>query len=87
MREFQADDGPRFILCSAEAAWEELILTRANHCFMISPWFNASVENQAMDRVYRIGQTRNVRVVRFCMKSKKGCSLCRRPRRQLARDP
>jgi hypothetical protein len=35
---------------------------------MMDPWWNAAAENQAMDRIYRIGQTRDVRAIRFLMK-------------------
>lgn len=68
MKEFSADDGPRFILCSLHAAGTGITLNRASHCFMMDTWWNVSVENQAMDRVHRIGQTRDVRVIRFVMK-------------------
>ena len=34
---------------------------------MMDTWWNQAVEQQAMDRVHRIGQTRNVRVLRFIM--------------------
>jgi len=67
MKHFAADDGPRFILCSLHAAGTGITLNRGNHVFMMDTWWNISVENQAMDRVHRIGQTRPVRVVRFVM--------------------
>jgi len=35
---------------------------------IVEPWFNSAVEEQAMDRIYRIGQTRAVRIVRLVMK-------------------
>ena len=35
-------------------------LTEANYVFLIDPWWNRQVENQAIDRVYRIGQNKNV---------------------------
>ena len=62
---FGAPFGPKVILCSLRAAGVGLNLTRANHAFMMDLWWNPSVEDQAMDRVHRIGQTRPVRVVRF----------------------
>lgn len=35
---------------------------------MMDPWWNAAAEKQAMDRIYRIGQNRPVRMIRFLMK-------------------
>ena len=35
---------------------------------MVDPWWNPAVEEQAMDRVHRLGQTRAVEVVRFAMR-------------------
>ena len=43
-------------------------LTRGNHVFMMDCWWNQATENQAMDRVHRIGQKRRVIVRRFVMK-------------------
>ena len=40
-------------------------LTRANHVFHFDRWWNPAVENQATDRVFRIGQSRNVQVHKF----------------------
>ncbi|MGA1627194.1 MAG: helicase-related protein, partial [Prochlorothrix sp.] len=42
-----------------------LNLTRANHVFHYDRWWNPAVENQATDRAFRIGQTRNVQVHKF----------------------
>lgn len=42
-----------------------LNLQRANNVFLCDPWWNMAVEEQAIDRVYRIGQRKKVRVVRF----------------------
>lgn len=53
------------MLASLTAAGTGINLTSANHCFICDPWWNASVEEQAMDRVHRIGQTKPVRVVRL----------------------
>jgi SNF2 family DNA or RNA helicase len=42
-----------------------LTLTNANHVFHFDRWWNPAVENQATDRAYRIGQTRQVQVHKF----------------------
>ncbi|KAF9437261.1 hypothetical protein BGZ76_001426 [Entomortierella beljakovae] len=44
-----------------------LNLVSANHVVLMDPWWNPSLENQAIDRVHRIGQTRNVSVHRLCI--------------------
>jgi SNF2 family DNA or RNA helicase len=53
-----------FIL-SLKAGGVGLNLTRANHVFHFDRWWNPAVENQATDRAFRIGQTRNVQVHKF----------------------
>jgi len=58
---------PRFILCSLLAAGTGINLTRGNHCFMMDCWWNIAMENQAMDRIHRIGQQRKVHIMRFVM--------------------
>ena len=40
-------------------------LTQANYVILLDPWWNPSVENQAMDRAHRIGQKRVVTVIRL----------------------
>ena len=42
-----------------------LNLTAANHVFHFDRWWNPAVENQATDRAFRIGQTKNVQVHKF----------------------
>ncbi|KAL3910186.1 MAG: hypothetical protein SGILL_007793, partial [Bacillariaceae sp.] len=64
----QDPDSPRFILCSLHAAGVGTNLTRGNHAFMMDTWFNESIENQAMDRIHRLDQTRPVFITRFVMK-------------------
>jgi SWI/SNF-related matrix-associated actin-dependent regulator of chromatin subfamily A3 len=63
-----SSDTPRFMLCSLKACGVGINLTRANHVFLMDPYWNVATEDQAMDRVHRIGQTRPVKVVRFVMK-------------------
>ncbi|HBB31763.1 MAG TPA: ATP-dependent helicase [Cyanobacteria bacterium UBA8803] len=63
---FQNDpEGPRILILSLKAGGTGLNLTRANHVFHIDRWWNPAVENQATDRAFRIGQTRNVQVHKF----------------------
>ncbi len=63
---FQQDpQGPPLFILSLKAGGVGLNLTRANHVFHFDRWWNPAVENQATDRVFRIGQTRNVQVHKF----------------------
>jgi SNF2 family DNA or RNA helicase len=63
---FQGDDGSPFIfILSLKAGGTGLNLTRANHVIHYDRWWNPAVENQATDRAFRIGQTRNVQVHKF----------------------
>jgi len=63
---FQHDpQGPPVLILSLKAGGVGLNLTRANHVFHFDRWWNPAVENQATDRVFRIGQTRNVQVHKF----------------------
>jgi SNF2 family DNA or RNA helicase len=59
------DDGPRVFVLSLKAGGTGLNLTAANHVFHFDRWWNPAVENQATDRAFRIGQTRNVQVHKF----------------------
>ncbi|MBP0005381.1 MAG: DEAD/DEAH box helicase [Cyanobacteria bacterium SBC] len=63
---FQHDpQGPPIFILSLKAGGTGLNLTRANHVFHFDRWWNPAVENQATDRVFRIGQKRNVQVHKF----------------------
>lgn len=62
---FQQAEGPRLFLLSLKAGGTGLNLTRANHVFHFDRWWNPAVENQATDRAFRIGQTRNVQIHKF----------------------
>ena len=59
---FQAADGPPVLLISLKAGGTGLNLTAADHVFLLDPWWNPAVEDQAADRAHRIGQTRPVLV-------------------------
>ncbi len=63
---FQQDpQAPPVMILSLKAGGVGLNLTRANHVFHFDRWWNPAVENQATDRVFRIGQTKNVQVHKF----------------------
>ncbi len=57
--------GPPVFVLSLKAGGTGLNLTSANHVFHFDRWWNPAVENQATDRVFRIGQARNVQVHKF----------------------
>ncbi len=62
---FQAQQGPPIFILSLKAGGTGLNLTAANHVFHFDRWWNPAVEDQATDRAYRIGQTRDVQVHKF----------------------
>ncbi len=62
---FQADDGPPVMLLSLKAGGTGLNLTAADHVFLVDPWWNPAVEDQAADRAHRIGQDKPVMVYRM----------------------
>ncbi|CAI7783833.1 unnamed protein product [Closterium sp. NIES-54] len=59
------DDSPTVFLVGLRAAGVGLNLTAASRVFLLEPWWNPAVEQQAMDRVHRIGQENPVDVVRM----------------------
>ncbi|KAJ9291414.1 hypothetical protein DTO021C3_1214 [Paecilomyces variotii] len=60
---------PNVLLISLRAGGVGLNLTAANHVFMMDPWWSFAVEAQAIDRVHRMGQLREVSVTRFIAKN------------------
>jgi len=62
---FQSEAGPPFMVLSLKAGGTGLNLTAASHVIHFDRWWNPAVENQATDRAFRIGQTRNVLVHKF----------------------
>ncbi|MBX6748939.1 MAG: ATP-dependent helicase [Micromonosporaceae bacterium] len=64
---FQSDDpaSPPLFVLSLKAGGTGLTLTAANHVIHVDRWWNPAVEDQATDRAFRIGQTRNVQVHKF----------------------
>ncbi|MBM4119163.1 SWF/SNF helicase family protein, partial [bacterium] len=65
VRRFQEDEAVPFFVLSLKAGGLGLNLTAASHVLHFDRWWNPAVENQATDRAFRIGQTRNVLVHKF----------------------
>jgi len=65
---FQRSDYVPFMVLSLKAGGVGLNLTEANHVIHFDRWWNPAVENQATDRVFRIGQKKNVIVHKFLTK-------------------
>ncbi len=63
--QFQEDEATPFFILSLKAGGSRLNLTAASHVIHFDRWWNPAVENQATDRAFRIGQTRNVMVHKF----------------------
>ncbi len=61
---FKDGKAPVFLI-SLKAGGFGLNLTEADYCFLLDPWWNPATEAQAVDRIHRIGQTRNVMVYRL----------------------
>ncbi|MGK7890774.1 MAG: DEAD/DEAH box helicase, partial [Leptolyngbyaceae cyanobacterium] len=59
------DSEPSIFVLSLKAAGVGITLTKANHVFHFDRWWNPAVEDQATDRAFRIGQTKNVFVHKF----------------------
>lgn len=68
VEQFQAEDGPPVMLLSLKAGGTGLNLTAADHVFLVDPWWNPAVEEQAADRAHRIGQDKPVLVYRLVAK-------------------
>lgn len=62
---FQRQHRPVVLLVSLKCGGQGLNLTRANTVCLLDPWWNCSTEDQALDRVHRIGQTRPVHAIKF----------------------
>jgi non-specific serine/threonine protein kinase len=65
VRRFQEDDNVPLFVLSLKAGGAGLNLTAASHVIHFDRWWNPAVENQATDRAFRIGQTKNVLVHKF----------------------
>jgi SNF2 family DNA or RNA helicase len=69
VQRFQRNRVDKIFILSLKAAGTGLNLTAASHVIHYDLWWNPAVENQATDRAYRIGQTKNVMVHRMICKN------------------
>jgi len=65
---FQNNTNIKLFLISLRAGGVGLNLTEADYVFMLDPWWNPAVEQQAIDRTHRIGQTKKVFIYKFITK-------------------
>lgn len=65
VQNFQTNEAVRVFLISLKAGGVGLNLTEADYVYLVDPWWNPAVENQAIDRSHRIGQTKNIIAVRL----------------------
>lgn len=65
VQQFQTAQGAAAMLVSLKAAGTGITLHAADYVFLLDPWWNPAVEDQAIDRVHRIGQTNTVFVYRM----------------------
>lgn len=68
VQKFQQDAKTQVFLISIKAGGVGLNLTEADYVFILDPWWNPAVEQQAIDRTHRIGQTKNVFIYKFITK-------------------
>ncbi len=68
VKDFQSHSGAAIFLISLKAGGFGLNLTSASYVVLFDPWWNPAVENQAIDRTHRIGQTRKVIAYRLLIK-------------------
>ncbi len=60
VQQFQTDETTKVFLMSIKAGGVGLNLTKANYVYIVDPWWNPAVEQQAIDRTHRIGQTQQI---------------------------
>lgn len=68
VEEFKSEKHIQIFLISLKAGGVGLNLTEADYVFILDPWWNPAVEQQAIDRTHRIGQTKNVFIYKFITK-------------------
>ena len=88
IQQFQNNDECRVFLISLKAGGIGLNLTAADYVYIVDPWWNPAVEQQAIDRTHRIGQTKNIFAYRLICKDtiEEKMMLLQERKRQLAKE-
>ncbi len=88
IQNFQNQEECRVFLISLKAGGVGLNLTAADYVYIVDPWWNPAVEQQAIDRTHRIGQTKNIFAYRMICKDtiEDKILLLQDRKRSLARD-
>jgi SNF2 family DNA or RNA helicase len=88
VRAFQEDETVPYFVISLKAGGFGLNLTAASHVIHFDRWWNPAVENQATDRAFRIGQTKNVLVHKFLCRGtvEEKIDLLMEAKRQLSQE-
>lgn len=68
VKAFKENEDIQVFLISIKAGGVGLNLTEADYVFILDPWWNPAVEQQAIDRSHRIGQVKNVFIYKFISK-------------------
>ncbi|GER57094.1 DNA repair helicase rad5 [Striga asiatica] len=68
IKQFSEEDDIKVLLMSLKAGGVGINLTAASNAFVMDPWWNPAVEEQAVMRIHRIGQTKSVIIKRFIVK-------------------
>lgn len=68
MESFKSDPACEVLLVSLRAGGVGLNLTMASRVYLMEPFWNPAVENQATDRIHRLGQQRAVKLTRYIVK-------------------
>merc|ERR1712146_403907 len=62
---FQNDEKVTIMIISLRAGGVGITLTAASEVIIMDPWWNPAVEEQAIDRIHHVGQTKPVKVIRI----------------------
>ncbi|KAM0789050.1 hypothetical protein ACM66B_003113 [Microbotryomycetes sp. NB124-2] len=84
MDKFKTDPRCEVLIVSLRAGGVGLNLTAARRVYLMEPFWNPAVENQAVDRIYRLGQTQSVQTVRFIIRKSIEANMLKIQKRKTA---